>query len=162
MSPSRPHPNPHFPVSSGSPPRPPPRDPLVVPILDPPDRPDLVQRSEESPPAPELGPRPVHRGCGLELPTSRLHHPHRPIHLLATHSQSLRQSFLLVRPRIKAARPVVALDPARQPNSKLALAVVHQDQPINRHTSKLHCRCRWLGWIFPIATTSARTFSSAT
>src|SRR2546428_9866814 len=136
MSPSTPPPNPHSPVPPGSPPRPPPRDPLVVPILDPPDRPDLVQRSEESPPAPELCPRPVHRGCSLELRTSRLHNPHRPIHLLATHSQSLGQPFLLVRPRIKAPRPVMALDPARKANSKLALAVVHQDQPINRHTSK--------------------------
>src|SRR2546428_8115109 len=136
MSPSRPHPNPHFPVSSGPPPRSPPCHPLVIRILDPPDRPDLVQRSEESPPAPELCPRPVHRGCSLELRTSRLHNPHRPIHLLATHSQSLGQPFLLVRPRIKSTRPVVSLDPPRKANSKLALAVVHQDKPINRHTSK--------------------------
>ncbi len=68
----------------------------------------------------------------------RFDHPHSPPDLLTTEAQLLSQARLLVRPRIDPPRPIVSLDPACEPNSKLALAVIDQDQPIIRHGPKLH------------------------
>ena len=61
---------------------------------------------------------------------ARLDHPHRPAGLRGTHAQSLGQARLLIGPRVDPTCPIVALDPARETDSKVALAVVQEDQPV--------------------------------
>ena len=51
---------------------------------------------------------------------------------------TLGQARLLIGPRVDPTCPIVALDPARETDSKVALAVVQQDQPVIRHGTKLH------------------------
>src|SRR5216684_1322363 len=125
----------------GMPNSPPPsfaRDSRVVPVLEPSQRRNKVERSGDGPNAAQLSQNPADRCRALESPPTRLDRPHRPANLLARETQALGQSGLLVGPRINPTRPIVALDPARQPNSKVALPVVHQDQPIVCHGPKLH------------------------
>lgn len=125
--------------SAFSPPRPSPGNPSVVGVLHPPDRRKLVERGEQGPTAAELPQRAVDRRRALEPAAGGLDHPNRPADLLAAQAEPLGQPRLLVRPRIDPAGSIVALDPAREPNSKVALSVVDEDQPVIRHGPNLHC-----------------------
>jgi len=130
---------PKLPFHSPSPPGASPGNPSVVGVLEPAEWWEEVEGSEHSPAASELPQRPADRRRAFELLSIRLDHPRGSIHLGGGEAHSLGQPRLLVRPRIDLGRPIVALDPAREPNSKVALAVVYQDQPIIRHGPKLHC-----------------------
>src|SRR6266571_7456107 len=113
-------------------------DPCVVGILNPPNPRHPIQRGDQSPPASELPQHTVDRRRPLEPPPARLDRPYRATNLLAAQAEPLGQPFLLVGPRIDPARPIVALDPAREPPSKLALAVIDEDEPIFFNGAKLH------------------------
>src|SRR5260370_33762371 len=112
-----------------SPPGTPSGDPSVIPVLDPPDRWNAVKRRHPSPASPQLPHRPVDSRRPLELLSTRLDRPGRPVYVITSQAQALDQPRLLVRPRIDPARSIVALDPAREANSQPALAVVAEDQP---------------------------------
>jgi hypothetical protein len=120
-------------------PRTPPGDPSVVSVLHPPNRRKLIERSEQGPASAQLVERAVDRRGALEPPAIRLDRPDRAADLLSAQAKPLGQPRLLVRPRFDLAGSIVALDPAREPNSKVALAVVDEDQPVIRHGPKLHC-----------------------
>jgi len=113
-------------------------DPTVVSVLYPPDGQHSVEESNQSPPTAKLSQHTVDRRRPLEPPPARLDRPYRATNLLAAQAEPLGQPFLLVGPRIDPARPIVALDPAREPPSKLALAVIDEDEPIFFHGPKLH------------------------
>lgn len=115
-----------------------PGDPLVVGVFQPPKGGHGVERAEHGPPASELPQHPADGPRALEPSTARLDRPNRPPDLLPAQAQPLSQARLLVWSGIDSRRSIVPLDPACQPNSKFALAVVDEDQPIKRHGSKLH------------------------
>jgi len=123
----------------GSPPGSAPRHPDVVAVFEPAEEREEVEGTEYGPPVPERSQSPADRRRAFEFPATRLDRPHRPADLLSTQAQPVGQARFLVRPRIDPPRSIVPLDPARKPNSKLALAVVDEDQPIIRHGPKLHC-----------------------
>jgi len=115
------------------------RDPDVIPILEPAQGREEVEGAKYGPHAPELPQHPADRRRPLKLLPIRLDSPSRPLRLVAGEADSLDQPGLLVRPRIDPACSIVALDPAREPNSKVALAVVDDYQPVICHGPKLHC-----------------------
>src|SRR6267143_1541061 len=119
-------------------PPPPAGDPPVIPVLRPPERRHQVQRPEQRPGPAELPQHPADPRRPLKLPPARLHHPRRPLDLVAGEPQRLDQAGLLVRSYRNAAPPVMPLHPASQSGAELALTVVHQRQPAARHRPKLH------------------------
>ena len=121
-----------------SPPRAFPRDSGVVPVFEPSQRRNEVEGSWDSPNATQISQNAADGRRPLEPPPTRLDRPHRPANLLASQTKALGQPSFLVGPRINLTGPIVALDPARQPNSKFTLPVVHQDQSIVCHGPKLH------------------------
>src|SRR5260370_42212195 len=120
-----------------SPPGTPSGDPSVIPVLDPPDRWNAVKRRHPSPASPQLPHRPVDSRRPLELLSTRLDRPGRPVYVITSQAQALDQPRLLVRPRIDPAPSIEPLDPARDANSKPALALAADDHPICCHSPKL-------------------------
>src|SRR6267378_1781279 len=110
----------------------PPSDPLVIAILPPRQRRHSIHRPEQRPGPAELPQHPADPRRPLKLPPARLHHPRRPLDLVAGEPQRLDQAGLLVRSYRNAAPPIMPLHPASQSGAELALTVVHQRQPAAR------------------------------
>src|SRR5712664_1035289 len=102
------------------------RHPGVVAVLEPADRRHEVQGTRQSPDAAQLAQNPVD-GCRPDEPT--------PAWLSGDQDGRVRHAD-----ELDSVVGVVALDPARPPNSKVAGAVVHQRQPGIRHEANLHSR----------------------
>src|SRR5882672_10286609 len=105
-----------FPVLS--PPPPSPGNPPVIPVLNPPDRRNQVQRTEHKPHPAQLPQHPTDPGCPLKPPPARLDRPRRPIDLRPGKAQRLDQTRLLVRPRLHAPATVVPLHPLSEPSTE--------------------------------------------
>src|SRR5450631_3166250 len=135
MTASKPLPN-TFSLSLSSPPTPPPCNPRVVPVYQPADRPDEIQRTQNSPPAAQLPEHPIDTGRPLE-PAVPPDGPRGSSDLFASQAQRLDAAFL-VRADCHAFIAIVPFNPSRASSAEFALAVVHKGQPGIRHRPKLH------------------------
>src|SRR6202049_1611280 len=121
-----------------SPPTPSPGNPLVVRVLNPPDRRHAIQARRQTPPAAQLPKHTVDRSRPFELPRARLDRPRRPAHLRKRQPKSFDESRLLARLHHDPMLLVVPLHPSCQPRAELALTVIYKDQPAVPHSPKLH------------------------